>query len=123
MLTFDIFRKWLENYREAWESHDPGFAAALFTEDSEYYWTPFENPKRGRDEIARAWEQETSRQQDIHFEYTVLAVNGPVGIAHWHTSFIRMATGKHVELDGIIMAEFDENNKCSIFREWWHSSE
>ena len=121
--TLDVLNAWLEKYRRAWESRNPVTAADLFTDDAEYYWTPFEEPKRGPGEIARAWEDATSRQQDVHFSYTILAITDATGIVHWHTAFTRMTTGKHVELDGIIIAEFDENHKCRVFREWWHSSE
>jgi ketosteroid isomerase-like protein len=114
---------WMEKYKAAWESRDPAAAANLFTGDAEYYWTPFEEPKRGHAQIAKAWEAATSRQQDISFSFTVLAAGGSTGIVHWKTSFIRITTGKHVELDGILRAEFDKNHKCRVFREWWHSSE
>ncbi len=123
ILTWKAFNAWLEQYRKAWENCDANAAATLFTNDAEYYWTPFEEPKRGQDEIAVAWKDATSRQQDVHFTYTILAVTNRTGIVHWHTSFTRITTGKHVELDGIIMAEFDSDHTCRVFREWWHSSE
>ncbi len=122
-IDISSLNEWLIKYKNAWESRDPAAAAALFTVDAEYFWTPFEAPKRGRDEIAKAWADATSRQQDVHFSFDVLAVTGNTGIAHWHTSFLRMATGKHVELNGIIIAEFNGARLCRVFREWWHSSE
>jgi len=122
-LTPALMTEWLEKYKAAWEANDPEAAAVLFTDDAEYYWTPFEVPKRGRDEIAKAWADATSRQQNVHFSFDVLAVYDSSGIAHWHTSFLRMTTGKHVELDGIIIAEFNGERLCHVFREWWHSSE
>ncbi len=58
-LTVASLNRWLKKYKVAWESRDPEAAAALFTGNAEYYWTPFEEPKRGRSEIAKAWENAT----------------------------------------------------------------
>lgn len=38
---------WLSRYGAAWEARDPEAAAALFTEDAEYFWTPFGDPNPG----------------------------------------------------------------------------
>ena len=35
----------------------------------------------------------------------------------------RVASGRPVEIDDFLEAEFAENGKCSQFREWWHERE
>lgn len=119
----DEFEKWLGRYGGAWESRDPKAAAALFTEHAEYYWTPFGEPKRGLREIEVAWAQATGRQRDVRFRFQILAASRRLGIATWHTHLVRAATGREIEIDGILVAEFDDSGCCRVFREWWHSTE
>ena len=47
----------------AWEGRDAAAAARLFSEDSEYYWTPLDPPQRGRAGVAAAWQGAVSQQQ------------------------------------------------------------
>jgi ketosteroid isomerase-like protein len=122
-MTQEEFAAWLTRYGEAWEARDAEAAAALFTDQAEYYWTPFGAPKRGPAEIARAWAEATSRQRDVRFASRILDVSGARGIATWHTRLVRTATGREVAIDGILVAEFSDCGRCRVFREWWHSSE
>ncbi len=123
-LSRETFRDWVQSYGEAWEGRDAEAAAMLFAHDALYYWTPFDEPKRGREEIAAAWQEATSRQRNVKFSYELLAVTSRTGIARWHTSLDRSAAERRVELDGILAAEFDsETALCRVFREWWHSKE
>ncbi len=122
-LTREAFDVWLRAYGAAWQGRDPEAAAALFSEDALYHWTPFSEPKRGPGGIAAAWREATARQRDVLFTYEILAVEGAVGMARWHTSLVRPASGVRVELDGVLLAEFDADGRCRVFREWWHSSE
>ncbi len=39
---------WVEAYRNAWESNEPGEIRALFAEDAEYFRAPWGEPWRGR---------------------------------------------------------------------------
>lgn len=119
-LTTQQFDAWLRGYKAAWESRDPQAAAALFTADAEYYWTPFDPPHRGHSAIAAAWQGAVSQQKDVHFSYTVLAVDGARGIAHWHTRFNAIASGAAMQLDGIMAVELASPSQCRLFREWWH---
>jgi uncharacterized protein (TIGR02246 family) len=114
------FEAWLRGYKAAWETRDPAAAAALFTPDAEYYWTPFDAPHQGRAGIAAAWEAAVAGQKDVRFEYTVVAVTGGTGVAHWHTRLTSVPEGGTVELDGIVIAEFARPGQCGTFREWWH---
>ena len=122
-ITHDTFGDWLDRYGRAWMSETPDAAAPLFTADAEYHWTPLAAPQRGRNEIVAAWKQAIERQRDISFECRILAIREAIGIAHWHTRMTRRATGESIEVDGILVAEFDEEMRCTCFREWWHSSE
>lgn len=117
------FADWLRRYGDAWEARDLKSVVTLFAEDAEYFWTPFDPPKRGRDQIVAAWMEATSEQRDITFTFTILSVKEAVGIAKWHTRLRRAASGRLAELDGILVAEFDRTALCKTFREWWHAHE
>lgn len=115
------FQAWLGDYKVAWETRDPSAAAALFTPDAEYFWTPFNAPQKGREEIAAAWDGAVRAQKDVTFGFTVFATAGARGIAHWHTRLTSVPGGDAVELDGIVLAEFAGPGLCREFREWWHA--
>ena len=119
-LTVADFEAWLGRYKAAWEARDPAAAAAIFTEDCEYYWTPFDPPAKGRAGVAAAWEGAVRGQKDVTFTSRVLAVEGARGIAHWHTRLTAVPGGEPVEFDGIFVTEFVGGGQCRIFREWWH---
>lgn len=125
MIELDLaaFERWLAGYGEAWETRDAIAVVHLFSEDALYHWTPFDDPKRGHAGIAEAWRQATSCQEDVHFTFTVWSLQGMTGVAHWHTTFRRRSTGREVEIDGVLSAEFDPSGRCAVFREWWHSDE
>lgn len=53
-MTEADFHNWLTRYGAAWEQRDPIAAAALFSRDAQYFWTPFA-AKRGPGEIEAAW--------------------------------------------------------------------
>ena len=120
-MDIHAFEDWLAQYGRAWESRDSEAAANLLTPDALYYWTPFEEPKRGREGIAQAWREATSGQDDIQFNSEVLAVVGLRGIARWCCSLLHLETRKRVNVDGIFQVDFDEDGLCREFREWWHS--
>lgn len=122
-MDHNSFDQWLGRYGAAWENRDPEAATKLFTPDALYYWTPFGEPKKGREEIALAWGEATSRQEDVHFKFEVLAVRDNQGIARWWSSFRRIKTKRRVNIEGIFLVSFNENNLCREFREWWHSDE
>ena len=123
VLTVEAFQEWLNAYGAAWHARDPSAAIRIFSHDAHYHWTPFGPPKVGHLEIADAWGQATRRQEGINFRYTTWFVSGSRGVAQWHTTFTRTATGLPVEIDGVLLAEFDADGLCCLFREWWHSTE
>ena len=117
------FQEWLTRYGQAWETRDAKAAAALFADDAEYYWTPFGQPRRGPGEIESAWQGATSRQRNVRFSFQILAISDRTGIARWHTRLERAATGREIDIDGVLTAELDGSGRCRVFREWWHSTE
>jgi hypothetical protein len=52
-----------------------------------------------------------------------LALKDNLGIARWQSKFTNIETGNRYALDCIFLVEFDDEEKCSQFREWWHLNE
>jgi uncharacterized protein (TIGR02246 family) len=122
-LTESQLRDWLDAYGRAWEGRDPDAAAALFTEDAQYYETPLGEPARGRTGVRTYWAAATENQRDVTFTHEVLAITANRGIARWWSEFTRVASGAAVRLDGVFVLEFGEDGLCRSLREWWHRSE
>lgn len=119
-----IFNKWLATYGLAWEEGDPYKASDLFAEGAIYQVTPFDHPMTGKEAIQKYWQAGPgSSQKEVHFSYRIISVRGSEGIAHWQASFRRVDSNHCVEMDGILVAEFDDSGFCTDFKEWWHRRE
>lgn len=119
----DVFKEWVERYRDAWERRDANAAAGLFTDDATYEVTPFDEPLQGREAIRDYWQQATDRQRDVGVLATVLAVGDVEGMAHWRATYTQAEGQRRVELDGVLVAAVDAQGHCTSFREWWHRRE
>lgn len=119
-ITLDDFKKWMEAYRKASEVGDLKAAAELFSQNAEYYETPFSNPIIGRDAIYRYWSEAAHAQKGVQFSYEILAVKGNLGAALWKGKFISTQSGSQVFLNGVLLVEFNRQGQCTRLREWWH---
>jgi ketosteroid isomerase-like protein len=123
-ITIDQFSKWLEEYGSAWQTGDVQSVVTLFAHNARYEETPFDAPMIGREAIARYWDEGANKsQKEIRFHHQILAVLGATGLATWQASFIRVPSGIHVDLDGVLAADFTPEGTCVRFREWWHRVE
>lgn len=116
VMDLEGLRDWLDRYFGAWASNDSEEVAALFAEDAVYRYGPGRDPSFGRDAIVREWVSNPP-QEDLRFEYEPLAVSDRRGIAHWRTSFREGET--RVELDGVLVLDFDPEGRCTEHREWY----
>jgi ketosteroid isomerase-like protein len=75
---------WLADYVEAWKTYDAERIGALFSDDAEYRYHPYDEPVRGREAIVEAWLGEgehadaSDRDDPGTYEaaYSVIAVDG-----------------------------------------------
>ncbi len=110
------FRGWLERYFAAWASNDPDEVAGLFSGDAVYHHGPFrDDAARGRDEIVRRW-IEGGVQPGLETRFEPLALEEERGVAWWRVAFDEGA--RRVELDGILVLDFDAEGRCTLHREW-----
>lgn len=109
----------LEAYFRAWVSNDPDEVAALFSRDAFYHTGPFAEPWRGRGAIVAAWVGDPEQQAGVRYAFEPLAVAGDAGIAAWRVSYTRNAPRRAaVEVDGVLVAWFDDDGRCAEHREW-----
>ena len=119
----DRIRDWWDAMGVAWgERSGEGFGA-LFTDDAEYYWTPFEKPQVGAAEITERTAQAMANQRDVKFRYEVLFEEEDRSIVRWISTFHRPDSDVEVTIDGIGYMELAPSGKATIFREWWHGQE
>ena len=120
----ESFNRWLSDYGEAWESGSIDAIPGLFSEEAKYFETPFEKPFEGIEQLMQYWaEGARDSQRDVHFNFDIIETKENIGMARWQATFTRVPSGKKVELDGILLCEFDGTGRCTIFREWWHRRE
>ena len=112
--------RWLGSYERALETKDAALAASLFAQDGVYRETPYARPFEGREQIAEYWAAATAGYEHIDFAFETLAVEGDRGLVHWTAEFASTAANTAVELDGIMVLEFDAGLVTTL-REWWHS--
>jgi len=118
-MSEQALKRWLEAYGRAWETRSPQAVGEIFTDDATYQETPYEEPLRGRPAIMRYWSEAVSNQGDIHFNFEIVASTMEVGVAHWSASFNRIKSNTRMEIDGVFLLKFDEDNRCKSLREWW----
>src|SRR5215467_2831064 len=113
-------KTWLDSYGRAWMQRDPDAASALYASDGTYRVTPFQEPMTGRQAIFDYWSEVARTQEQILFDYEILAVNAEYGIARWWASFVRVPPGLPTKLDGIFLISLNAGGRCTSLREWWH---
>lgn len=119
-MTRSDFDGWLTRYFGAWLTNDESEVAALFAEEAVYEYGPFREPARGRGEIVRNWAADPEGQREVRLSHEVLAVEGRTGVAHWRASYAARAGGSgRVEMDGVLVIEFDVDGRCIRHREWY----
>lgn len=120
-MDLESFRAWLGRYFEAWASNDPSEVASLFSEDAVYWYGPFGEPARGRERIVENWVA-GGVPTGLSLDHDALALDRDRGIAHWSASF-PSEDGGSVELDGILVCDFDAEGRCTLHREWYEHRE
>lgn len=115
----DSVQVWLNNYVDAWRTYDAARIGDLFSEDALYFFSPFDDPVRGRDAIAANWLESPDAPDSWEASYSVVAVEGNVAVANGRTRYLRPEGSVEREFDNIFIVEFDADARCNRFREWY----
>jgi SnoaL-like domain len=120
--------RWLEAYVSAWKSYGPDEIAALFAEDVEYRYHPYDQPVRGREGIVAAWlgeghhEGASSRDEPGIYDgsYRAIAIDGDVAVATGTSTYTEGPGGPVAEVyDNCFVIRFDEQGRCREFTEYY----
>jgi ketosteroid isomerase-like protein len=111
--------RWLERYVEAWTTYDRARIAALFAENAEYRYHPYDDPVRGREAIVEAWLEDPDAPGTFEADYATIAVDGDVAVATG-TSTYRTEDGSVDRVyDNAFVMRFDGEGRCRAFTEWY----
>jgi ketosteroid isomerase-like protein len=120
--------RWLEAYVEAWKSYDREQIGALFAEDVQYRYHPYDEPVSGRQSLVEAWLGEgdhpgaSDRDEPGTFEagYRTIAVDGDVAVATGSSSYRARPEGPVEQVfDNCFVIRFDGDGACVEFTEWF----
>jgi ketosteroid isomerase-like protein len=124
-MTHDDVQDWLDRYVSGWRTSAAEAIGALFAEDAEYRYHPWDEPVRGREAIVRDWvapegDASTRDQPDSwDAQYEPYAVDGDRAVATgWSRYF---ATGDTPEklYHNVYLLEFDGDGRCRSFTEFF----
>lgn len=110
---------WLDKYVEAWRTYDPTQIGILFSEDALYFYSPFDDPLRGREAIVADWLKEPNATGSWEARYVPVAVESNVGVAQGRTRYFQPDGSIERDFDNIFVLHFDEAGRCKRFTEWY----
>ena len=126
-MTHDHVQAWLDRYIRAWETYNEAEVRALFSEDAEYRYHPWDEPEKGLDTIVDSWlnpggpasARDEPGTWKAHYEPWI--VEGERAVAIGETSYYKDATQQAVERHyfNIWQLEFDADGRCRSFVEWF----
>ena len=120
-MTRDDVARWLSAYVDAWKSYDPEAIGALFADDAEYRYHPYDDePVRGRDRIVAAWLDDPDEPGTYEAAYEPIALDGEVAVATGTSTYRKVPGG---EIDRVyhncFVIRYDEGGRCREFTEWF----
>jgi ketosteroid isomerase-like protein len=113
MTNLDAVTAWIDNYRTAWSTNDPGQIAGLFAEDAAYFPEPFATPWRGRDEIVARWLDRRDEPGTWSFTWHPLIVTDDMAIIEGETVY------PDRRYSNLWVLRLDHAGQARQFTEWW----
>jgi ketosteroid isomerase-like protein len=120
--------RWLDDYVEAWKTYDRDRISALFAEDVEYRYHPYDEPITGRDAVVGSWlgegehEDASSRDDEGTYDasYAPVAIAGDVAVATGSSTYFERPGGAVEKVyDNCFVMRFDAEGRCRDFTEWF----
>ena len=127
-ISGDDVDHWLAQYVAAWKSYDRDEIAALFSDDIEYRYHPFDDPVRGREDVVRSWlgdgdaADASTRDEPGTYgaSYATIAVDGDVAVATGSSTYRSGPDGPVDRVyDNCFVMRFDTDGRCREFTEWY----
>jgi ketosteroid isomerase-like protein len=120
--------RWLQAYVDAWKTYDRDQITALFAEDVEYRYHPYDEPIKGRDAVVASWLGEDGHPEastpdpegTYDATYRAFAVDGDSAVATGRTTYTDKPGGEIKEVfHNCFVMRFDGSGRCLQFTEWF----
>ena len=121
MIDRATVERWLADYVAAWKSYDREAIAALYAEDAECRYHPYDEPIRGRDAIVESWfgagvsAPSRDREGSYDASYRPVAIDGDLAVVVGTSSY----TDPPTVYDNCWLVRFDDSGRCREFTEWF----
>jgi ketosteroid isomerase-like protein len=111
---------WLRRYVDAWMSYDRSDIAALFGEDIEYRFHPYDEPVRGRDAVVESWFGDNKDEPNTYDgSYEPVAVDGDTAVATGYSTYYGPDGSVDKIYDNCFIMRFDDAGRCREFTEFF----
>lgn len=105
---------WIDDYRAAWESNEPGDIRALFTENAEYRTEPYAEPWVGHAAIVDGWLEAQDQPGETEFHWARLVTTDDLAVISGTTTY---ASGP--VYSNLWVIRFAPDGRAVSFTEWW----
>lgn len=69
------------------------------------------------------WNKGAQTLKEKASTFEIFSVQDQRGIARWQSQFTVIESGERLALDCLFAVEFNDDELCQTFREWWHIRE
>jgi ketosteroid isomerase-like protein len=107
-------RRWIDGYRDAWESNDAAAIANLWVADGIYRVEPWQ-VLTGREEIVKGWLDHADKPGDTSFHWWHVARDGDLWIVEARTRYHNLGR----DYSNLWLIELDDEGRARGFSEWW----
>ena len=122
MLTREEALALFERRRQAWLREDVDGYLALWAEDMTFQSPMHAEPLRGRAPFADLVRRSLAVARPLMFDFTHLAVHGPMVLAEWRIAVERRDGGRRAEWWGMSVAEI-RDGLIRSWREYWNPAD
>jgi ketosteroid isomerase-like protein len=123
-ISAEMVQRWLDAYSRAWITYDPDEIGALFSEDAEYRWHPWDEGDlvaRGRAQIIGGWLENRDPAGTYRGEYHPFLVKDDmaiaVGMSYYYTDATRQTLDR--TFHNLWVLRFTGEGLCRSFTEWY----
>jgi hypothetical protein len=120
-LTKDDVDAWLAAYVDAWKSYDREAITALYADDAECRYHPYDEPIVGRDAVVESWfgagdgAPSPDAEGTYDAAYRPVALDGDLAVVVGVSSY----TDPPAVYDNCFLIRFDAEGRCREFTEWF----
>ena len=108
--------RWVDAYEQVWRTVGTDRLAEVFTPDVSYRPSPWKEPIRGLEELARFWDRaREGADERFTMARDVVAVDDKTAVVRLVVDYLEEAPGQWRDLWVI---EFDDDGRCRSFEEW-----